>query len=312
MTVTVARSQREPGERHGSTLTSSDSDESSWHGKLELVLLGEKGDDLAPDRLAVDLALGILRHDSGTDLDLLSELQSSDQRSVRKVEERNGRRTVTHPEDSLQQRSTSNTTLQILHLSSGLVDIERTNNDELRGSGKVANGNGDLGDDVLDESVDVVPQLSRNGDDGCRVGHGALDEIEDRLLVLVGLLFADQIDLVLWGNVESAQGLGLRGRTYLENEDVLQLHDLNSGQVLRSLGLRARLVGGDKEKSSVHDGGSVQHSSHENVVTRAIDKGDVTVVEGERSALAFSTSKRRRTHRRRVMVPPHLGTSHGG
>jgi hypothetical protein len=32
----------------------------------------------------------------------------------------------------------------------------------------------------------------------------------------------------------------------------------------------------DKKKSSVHDGGSVEHGRHENVVTGAVDKGHVS------------------------------------
>ncbi len=84
-----------------------------------------------------------------------------------------------------------------------------------------------------------------------------LDEGED-LLVLVkrgGLL--DEIDLVL------------------EDDDVLELHDLDGSQVLRGLRLRAGLIAGDEEESGVHDGGTVQHGGHEDVVAGAVDEGDV-------------------------------------
>lgn len=64
---------------------------------------------------------------------------------------------------------------------------------------------------------------------------------------------------------------------------MLQLHDFDSGEMLRSLGLRARLVGGNEEESGVHDGGSVQHGGHENIVTRAVDEGDVAVWVTRRS-----------------------------
>lgn len=57
---------------------------------------------------------------------------------------------------------------------------------------------------------------------------------------------------------------------------MLELHDLDSGEMLGSLGLRTGLVGGDEEESGVHDGSTVEHGGHENVVTGAIDKGDVT------------------------------------
>lgn len=45
--------------------------------------------------------------------------------------------------------------------------------------------------------------------------------------------------------------------------------------MLTRLRLRTRLVSGDKQQRSVHDGGTVQHRSHENVVTWAINEGDV-------------------------------------
>ena len=45
-------------------------------------------------------------------------------------------------------------------------------------------------------------------------------------MLLLGLRLRDEVDLVL------------------EDEDVLQLHDLDGGQVLGGLGLRARLVAG--------------------------------------------------------------------
>ena len=49
---------------------------------------------------------------------------------------------------------------------------------------------------------------------------------ENLLLLLLGLSLLDEIDLVL------------------QDEDVLQLHDLDGGQVLGGLRLRARLVSG--------------------------------------------------------------------
>lgn len=162
-----------------------------------------------------------------------------------------------------------------MHLGSRLVDIERPNDDELGARLEVTNRNRDLGDDVLDERVDVVPQLSRDGDDGRRVGHGALDKGEDRLVVLVRLLLADEVDLVLRGRVGQDECGGKEGTTNLEDENVLELHDLDSGEMLGSLGLRTGLVGGDKKEGGVHDRSTVEHGGHENVVTRAIDKGDV-------------------------------------
>ena len=60
----------------------------------------------------------------------------------------------------------------------------------------------------------------------------------------------------------------------LEDEDVLELHDLDGGQVLRRLGLRARLVAGDEQQSGVHHRGSVQHGGHQNIVTGAVREAE--------------------------------------
>jgi hypothetical protein len=64
--------------------------------------------------------------------------------------------------------------------------------------------------------------------------------------------------------------------TDLENENVLELHNLNRGEMLARLRLRTRFVGGDEEQSSVHHSGSVEHGGHQNVVTGAIDERDMT------------------------------------
>lgn len=57
---------------------------------------------------------------------------------------------------------------------------------------------------------------------------------------------------------------------------MLQFHDFNGGQMLRRLWLRARLIAGNEQESGVHDSRTVQHRCHQNVVTRAIDKANVT------------------------------------
>jgi len=53
----------------------------------------------------------------------------------------------------------------------------------------------------------------------------------------------------------------------LQDDDVLEAHDLYGCQVLRRLRLRAALVARDEEQRAVHDGRPVQHRSHQNVVT---------------------------------------------
>lgn len=203
----------------------------------------------------------------------------------------------THLEDTLEERTTGDTALELVHLGTGLVDVKRANDDELGRRRKVAHGDRDLVDDELDERVNVVPQLGRDGDDGRPVGDGALDKLEDLLVVLVGLLLADEVDLVL------------------QDEDVLELHDLDRGEVLRRLRLGARLVGGDEEECGVHDGGTVEHGGHENVVTRAVDERDVAADAFALFSVCTprrNEGEREEAHRRSFIVPPHPGTSQGG
>lgn len=103
-----------------------------------------------------------------------------------------------------------------------------------------------------------------------------LHECQNALVVLESLLLLDEIHLVL------------------EDDDVLELHDLDGGQVLRCLGLRAGFVTGNKQQCSVHDCGAVKHSSHQNVVSGAIDERDVS---DELHSVAAS-----RTFARRVVL----------
>lgn len=57
---------------------------------------------------------------------------------------------------------------------------------------------------------------------------------------------------------------------------MLEAHDFDGGEMLARLWLRAGFVAGDEQEGSVHDGGTVQHGRHENVVTWAIHKGHVS------------------------------------
>ena len=95
--------------------------------------------------------------------------------------------------------------------------------------------------------------------------------------MFVRLLFSDQIDLVLscMALLLMQEASGMR-RTDLENKNVLEFHDFDSGEMLGGLRLRTRLVGRNEEESGVHDGGSVQHGRHENIVTGTIDERDVS------------------------------------
>ena len=57
---------------------------------------------------------------------------------------------------------------------------------------------------------------------------------------------------------------------------MLQVHDLDSGQMLSSLWLWTWLITSNKKQSTVHDSCSSKHSSHERIMTGAIDEGNVS------------------------------------
>jgi hypothetical protein len=72
-------------------------------------------------------------------------------------------------------------------------------------------------------------------------------------------------------------GLGLFDEIHfiLEDDKMLQLHDLHGRQVLGCLWLRTRLVRSDEKKRGVHHRSAVQHRSHEGIVPGAIDERDI-------------------------------------
>jgi hypothetical protein len=82
-------------------------------------------------------------------------------------------------------------------------------------------------------------------------------ECRDALLVFEGLSLLDQVHLIL------------------QDDEVLELHDLHGRQVLRCLRLWTRFVRRDEKKRGIHDRRAVQHGSHQNVVPGAIDERDV-------------------------------------
>lgn len=160
----------------------------------------------------------------------------------------------------------------------------------MRGGGEISRGDGNLGDEVLVDSVDVELQLGGDGDDGAAIGDGTTNKLQDRLVVLASGLLAHEVDLVL------------------ENDDVVQLHDLNGGQMLRGLGLRAGFVSGNKEEGGVHDSGARQHGAHENVVTRAVDEA----MGCQRQLVSSAVCKTHETCLSRRYVPAHPSLSHEG
>lgn len=192
-----------------------DTNQATGHGVLEVVALRVEGDDAAEEGGALEGAAVVARDDAGADLDLVSQL-----------------------EDAVQDTAAGNAALEIVNLGTGLVDVEGTDDDHARLHGQVADGHGDGVDNGVEHGIDVDLELGRDGDHGRLFGHGATDELEDRLKVLLRDLFSHQVDLVL------------------QDDDVLQLHDLNGGQVLGCLGLRAGLVACNQKQRGVHDGGA--------------------------------------------------------
>lgn len=101
----------------------------------------------------MDLALVVLGDDTRSDFDLLSELEHTGQ---------NG--------------TTSNTSLELVHLGTRLVDIERSDDDQSRGRGKVADRYGNTLDNVLVHRVNVVLELRRDGNDWRAIRNGTCEK----------------------------------------------------------------------------------------------------------------------------------------
>lgn len=210
---------------------STDTNQTTRDGKLKVVVLGKEGHDPREDGTALNLAILVLGDQTGPNLNLVVLLQNTSQ-----------------------DGTTGNTTLQLLDLGTGLVHIEGTNDNHVRGSGEIADGDRNVRNQVFVDSINVVLKLCRDGNDRRAIGDGTTDELQNRLVMLQGTILSHQVHLVL------------------QNDNVAELHDFDGGQVLRSLRLRASFVSGNKEKGSVHDGGTRQHSTHQNIVTGAVDE----------------------------------------
>lgn len=209
-TVTEDETDETIGTAKGGVDTGTDTDKTTGDGELEVVVLGEERNDARENGTALDLALLVLGDETWADLNLVVQLY-----------------------DTGKDRSTSNTTLELIDLGTGLVDIEGTNDHHMRGGLEVTGGNWDGVDERLVDSVDVVLQLGGDGDNRRAISDGTTDELEDRLVVLKGVVFTHKIDLIL------------------ENDDVTELHDLNGGQMLGGLGLRASFVSGNQKESGI-------------------------------------------------------------
>lgn len=58
----------------------------------------------------------------------------------------------------------------------------------------------------------------------------------------------------------------------LQDDDLVEVHDLDGSEMLRRLRLRAGLVTSNEQQRRVHDSCTSKHGSHEHIVTRAIDE----------------------------------------
>jgi hypothetical protein len=162
---------------------------------------------------------------------------------------------VTDFQDSFEDSTACNTSLEGVGILTWLVDVEGTDNYEDGRRDKVPKGDRDTAD-VVHYYVDVVLKLSRDWDDRSVLGHGTRDKLLYILVLLLGntLFLHNQVYLVLNDNY------------------VLELHDLDSGEMLTGLRLRARLVSCDQKKSRIHDCRTCKHSSHKHIMTWAINE----------------------------------------
>mmetsp|Transcript_7074 Transcript_7074/g.11916 ORF Transcript_7074/g.11916 Transcript_7074/m.11916 type:complete len:462 (-) Transcript_7074:120-1505(-) len=223
-----------------------DADEPTRHGVHEQVLVGLQRGYLGLNFAALHGACPlVLGDEAGPDRDL-----------------------VPHLEHALQNGAARHASLKRLCVLSRLVDIEGADDDHLGGRDEVAQGHGNPAD-VVDDGFDVVADLGGDGDYGGVGGDRALHELLDVLhLLCAGVLVLDNnINLVL------------------QDDDLIQVHDLHRRQVLTRLGLGAGLVPRDQQQGRVHDRGARQHGGHEDIVTGAVDEGDVP--EEEQVALTL-------------------------
>lgn len=163
-----------------------------------------------------------------------------------------------HTQHPLYNTPPNHPTLKFVDRAPRFIHVETPYNDHFGWGFEVSRGHGDFVDGLAD-CVDVVLQLGGDGDDGGVFADGVFYEVFYLLVVLNGtlLLFEDDVDFVL------------------EDDDVLEFHDVEGDQVLAGLGLWAVHVGGDEEQSGVHYGCAGEHSREENVVAWTVHEGDV-------------------------------------
>ena len=161
--------------------------------------------DPTKNRFAYDLPLLIFLYDAWSDLDTHAERK-----------------------DTSEDGPARDAAFELVDFGTGLVDVEGADDDETGRGGEVAYRDRDLFDDVFVHSVDVVFELSRDGDDGGGLGDGAcvvcrfanrirmkfqsaemtrvprdecerhtLDKLHNTLLMCERLLLFDQVNLIL-------------------------------------------------------------------------------------------------------------------
>eukprot|EP00050_Salpingoeca_kvevrii_P010065 m.6393 g.6393 ORF g.6393 m.6393 type:complete len:309 (-) comp2608_c0_seq1:378-1304(-) len=181
-----AVSAAERGVDHGAN-----ADETTGNSVLQIVRVRIERDDAREDGSALEGTIGLLGDNAGADLNLLALL-----------------------ENTSKDTAASNAACEIVDFATGLVDVKGANDNEARRAGKVARGDGNLLDNVLADTLNVVLELGRDRDDGRILSNGALHKLLDLLVLLLGLGLLDKINLVL------------------QNQNVLQAHNLNGSKVL--------------------------------------------------------------------------------
>jgi len=166
---------------------------------------------------------------------------------------------VTNLEATFKNGTSSNTSLECFCVLTRLVDIKGANNDHVRWNSELACWDGDSAN-IVDDNIDVVLEYSWNRNNGNGWARSCREWLLDFVLLFrySDFILDDQINLVLKDN------------------NMLETHDINSNQMLSSLRLWVWLISSDEQECSVHDGRTCKHSSHEGIVTWAIDKRDVS------------------------------------
>src|SRR5437773_1261045 len=156
---------------------------------------------------------------------------------------------------ALHQAAAEDAPDDLLRRDPGLVYVEGPRDIHLRGLRFLARPRRDYFLDHHEQDVQVHIVVGAHGDDRGAFGDGPLHERLDLLVVLLGLLRVDDVDLVL------------------HDHDLVDADDPEGHQVLLRLRLRDVLVRRDHEQGAVHDRRAAQHRRHERLMSRGVDEG---------------------------------------